>query len=166
MRATLAASLLIFCATEHALAQSANCAAVTDDKERLACYDDAAQKHATPQRAELPSTPDGRAQFADNIRRSLLSRGADASAWVYETKRKDAVGIDPLNRFPLLIVFAPLNNSSVFQLAGQQGKILEIAHRLGFKGVQFNNKFGGGSWWFDLSGKLLPQCDISKRVCL
>lgn len=40
----------------------------------------------------------------------------------------------------------------------------ENAAAAGFKGVEFMSK-GSGSWFYDVSGPQLPQCDVFKRLC-
>jgi hypothetical protein len=147
-------ALLIATWSAHAVA--ADCNSITDDKERLACYDAAAGKKPVG----WPNSAGGRAAYAAHLQRFLLSRGLDFQAGAYERPAKPN-----RNTYPELLVFAPLDNALVYKLITETN-VLGNAKTVGFNLVDFQDSLSGGHWWWDISGTALPQCDRAKRLCL
>ncbi len=146
-------------------AQKSPCAAITDDKERLACFDKGAsvEQNAEP----IEKTPNSRLAYARELRRWFLSNGVSMSVFTFEKndKRLDGASTKHRELYPRLVFFGNLSDSLVFQISGK-GEVLKNAAALGFAGVQFNSLGAGGIWLYDVSGATLPPCDVTGRVCL
>lgn len=115
--------------------------------------------------AYIPRAPEGRAQFAQNLKRALLGNGINISAASFERKAPDTT--DPVGiGYPKLWLFGYFNDSVVFQLATKL-QLLQRAKKLEFKSVEFQSKdYTNGGYWYNIAGPSLPSCDVVRRLCL
>ena len=147
-----------------ASAQS-SCSKIADDKERLACFDKGAsvEQNAAP----VEKTPNSRAAFAQQLRRSFLSVGVSMDVSAYEKNQKhldDALLTKYRGLYPRLVFTGHVSDPRVFQVVAR--RTLKNAAALGFAGVLFISEVGGGLWLYDISGATLPRYDVASRLCL
>jgi hypothetical protein len=181
--AMLCASCAALMAT-NASAQS-SCRTITDDKERLACYDKTEQeKAASTEQKAVPVEQMSRARrtLAEKMSSAQQALPKDAR-WAYANQLEkwflsEGISMDvsaqdkpysvdsPINKYPFphLVFFGYLSKAMVFQIAGE-GQALKNAAALGFKGVHFFDKGNNGHWFYDVS-KGPPRCDVKYRLCL
>lgn len=149
------AALLI---ASGSMAAAQNCAAIKDDRERLACYDAMRKEPAPLPRPSGPSVSfplgsvDQRRAYADALERQFLSSGTSADVFV----REDFMPVT-------LIIAGYFTKASAYQLF-TQSKIMLEAKQAGFGRVTLQNIGGDGSYVFDLIGGI-PFCDSSGRLC-
>ena len=147
----------------EASAQSSPCKTIADDKERLACYDKAAnanQNAVEQNTAPVEKTPDARDAYANQLRRWFLSNGMSMMVTNFEKPEKS---FRHQHLFPRLLVCcgAPFGEPMIFQLAGK-GQVLKNANMLGFKAVEFHSNV---TRIYDVSNGV-PTCDVDHLLCL
>jgi hypothetical protein len=120
-------------------AQAPNCAGISDEKARLACYDRGAKPKAAAPRPGVTSAPElvdsTLLDYRGRLERALLENGVSAE-----------VIVDGTN----LTIWMFLNRAMVFQLI-TKAKILDSAKEAGFNKVRFWDKGNDGAWLFDLT---------------
>lgn len=143
---------------------TAACKAMTNDTERLACWDAlGAQPPPSPQ-PKPAGTPTSRAQYADTIRRAFLSSGIDIDATDLE-RQPESRTAESFKKYPRLWLFGYMNKPFVYR-AITEWQFLAKAKERGFQSIEFFDKGPDGIWLFDISGSSIPACDIPKRICM
>jgi hypothetical protein len=166
-----AMALCLFGTVGVAGAQAQDCRAISDEKERLTCYDSAAKTELTPTPtppAEFvaPATAPYRAAWADRLQKSFLKQGRDMTVLALETKQPSDANMSPKEtKLPRLAFFGCFGRPLVYRLM-TEAPIMANAKKIGFRMIDLFDKCGDGHWFYDLSGPNLPKCDVHNRLCL
>jgi len=138
-----------------------DCAAISNDADRLACYDKRGTIPAAPTRSLME-----RIDYARELESRFLGNGADMVVSAQEMQSQSNPTREPPKLFPRLTIAGRLDRAAVHQMV-TAGKILESAQEFGFNSVAFLAKGRGGRWVFDLSRQgQLPACDIARGLCV
>jgi len=135
MKSSIAITALIL-ATIPAMAE--NCASITSNQDRLACYDLAAKPKAKIAAVKPSSTQQARWNYRAQLERGLLEIGISAEV-AMETPNSSKI-----------ILMAYLSKATVYKLI-TDGRLLNGAKDAGFKTFDFMDIGNDGIWRFDLT---------------
>lgn len=167
MRTKLAFLAAIWLLSSAANAQDAEkCKELATSADRLACL------QAVPlgtrggwQGPVQPSPRFYRAQAAQAMQNAFLKEGADVSVTASEALNEvDFQMGRQRSELPQLVIFAAFGKPFVYKMI-TEGRVLEKARELGFRGVDFHSKYDG-HWYYPVSATGdLPRCDRMNRLC-
>ena len=113
--------------------------------------------HASSANAAVVARQPSQQEFAQELERFFLRNGITIDVNAIESDRAGYAT-------PYLHFFGYMSKAMIFQLL-ENGKLLQTAKKIGFRGVDFQSKVDG-HYFFDLTGDgPIPHCAQHDRVC-